>query len=273
MRRIILSSIVLCVILFAKEPMAFSQEAEASSLGSTVNISGLTGLSRTASAETVGSGQIALGASGEFEDSRTPSFRRYTMRGTVTVGVTRVAELALMFPYLRQSGEDGLGDLEVAGKWRFLEMENIPALAVAASVITPTGSESKGFSSIIHGYGFTFKGIASANVNLLPLNNYALGIFAEAGLFFRHLGNPQEEKHAFYGAGLLLPIDPLQLLLEVNGTLQDQSTPAENVVIFTPTLRFVSSRFAVSAGYEYTAKEAAGYKNTNGAIVAASVTF
>jgi len=252
--------------------MAFSEGAEASSLGSTVNIFGLTGLLRTASAETIETGQIALGASGEFEDSRMPSYRRYTTRATITVGLTRVTEVALMFPYLTQSDVNGPGDLEVAGKWRFLEKEGFPALAVAASAITPTGSESKGFNTV-HDYGFTFKGIASANVNLLPLNNYVFGLYAEMGIFVRDLGKPQEEKHGFYGAGLLLPIDFLQLLLEVNGTLKDQSTPAENIVIFTPSLRFVSKRFALSAGYEYTAKEAAGYKNTHGAIVAASVSF
>lgn len=272
MRRIILSSIVLCVILFAKEPMAFSQETEASSLSSTVNILGLTGLLRTASADTIEAGRVTLGASGGLEDSRVPSYRRYTARATVTVGVTRVTELALMFPYLSQSGENGPGDLEISGKWRILEMENFPALAVAASLITPTGSESKGFSTV-HDYGFAFKGIASANVNLVPLNNYPFGLYAEMGLFFRDLGQSQEEKHGFYGAGFLLPIDFLQLLLEVNGTLRDQSTPANNVVIFTPSLRFVTRRFSLSAGYEYTAKEAAGYKNTHGALVAASVTF
>ncbi len=188
------------------------------------------------------------------------------------MAVSRVAELALMFPYLIQSGENGPGDLEISGKWRILEKENFPALAVAASVITPTGSESKGFS-IVHDYGFTFKGIASANVSLLPLNGYVFGVYAEMGLFFSDLGKPQEEKHGFYGAGFLLPIDFLQLLLEVTGTLKDQSSPAENVVIFTPSLRFVAKRFSLSAGYEYTAKEAAGYKNTHGGIVGASVTF
>ena len=50
------------------------------------------------------------------------------------------------------------------------------------------------------------------------------------------------------GAGLLLPIDLLQLSLEVNGTFKDQNTPAENVVIFTPSLRFVTRRFSLSAG-------------------------
>jgi hypothetical protein len=272
MRRMIIAIFLVCMIVFGKTQKAFSEETGAASLNNSVNLSGLTGLLRTASAETVGSGQVALGASGEFEDSRTPSFRRYTIRGTVTVGVTRGAELALMFPYLRQSGENGPGDLEIAGKWRILAKENFPALAVAASVITPTGSESKGFS-IVHNYGFTFKGIGSAIVGLPSLNDYAFGVFAEAGLFFRDLGRPQEEKHAFYGAGLLLPIEFLQLVLEINGTLKDQSTPAKNVVIFTPGLRYVTRNFSLSAGYEYTAKEAAGYRNTHGALLSASITF
>jgi hypothetical protein len=151
-------------------------------------------------------------------------------------------------------------------------MENFPALAVAGSVITPTGSESKGLS-MVHSYGFTFKGIGSANVNLLPLNNYVFGLVAEAGLFFRDLGKPQEEKHGFYGAGFLLPINFLQLLLEVNGTVKDQSTPSKSMVIFSPSLRFVNEHFSLSAGYKYTAKEGAGYNNTHGGLVAASVAF
>jgi len=268
MRRIILA-FLLCVILLGKAQAAFSEDTATSSLINAVNTSGLTGLVRTASAETIGPRQISLGASGDFEDSR-------AIRGTVTLGITRITELALMFPYLRQSGngqsgQSGAGDLEIAGKWRVLERENLPALAVAASVITPTGSDSKGLNTV-HRYGFTFKGIASANLNLLPLNNYVFGLFAEAGMFIRDLGQIQEEKHGFYGAGIMLPINFLQLLLEVNGTVKDQSTSANNVVTFTPSLRFVAKHFSLSAGYEYTARESAN-NYTSGGIVAASVTF
>ena len=106
-------------------------------------------------------------------------------------------------------------------------MEGFPALAVAGSVIMPTESDSKGSTtipfSIVHNYGVTFRGIASANVNLLLLNNYVFGLVAVAGLFFRDLSQ-QEEVHGFYWAGFLLPIDFFQLLLEVNGTVKDQST-------------------------------------------------
>ena len=116
MRRILLASFLLCMILFGNVQGAFSEEAEVNPLTHAPNIAGLTGLTRTDSAETIGPRQISLGASGEFEDSQSPDLQRFTLRGTLTVGVTRVTELALVFPYIKQSGEDGAGDLEIAGK-------------------------------------------------------------------------------------------------------------------------------------------------------------
>ncbi len=251
----------------------------------TVNIFGLSGFLRANSATVLRPGQFVIGGSGEFENSTTPKFRRYTARASLTLGLPQRIELGVVFPYERVFGVNHARDLEASVKWNFLEQmgSDLPALAVVGTIIGPTGKgeniDASGSSptgneiATVHNYGFKVLGVASADVDLRPLDNYIFGLFAEMGIFFRDLGQSGEEKHGLWGLGGVFPIGPVELILEANGTLDNGLSGKDNLARLTPALRYVVSHFSITLGYEHTLKETTGFSDSNGAIVAANLIF
>jgi len=249
----------------------------------TVNIFGLSGLIRTNSATVMKPGKFVVGASGEFENSDTPNFRRYTIRGNLTVGVAQRLELGIVYPFERLYGVNQARDLEASVKWNFLEQmgASFPALAVVGTFIAPTGKniDSSGSSptgneiSTVDHYGFKFLGVASADVDMGPQDDYIFGLFAEMGIFFRDLGESQEEKHGLWGLGGVFPVGPVELILEGNGTIDNGGNGNENVARFTPAVRWVISNLAMTIGYERTMKGKTGFSDSDGAIAAVNLMF
>jgi hypothetical protein len=288
--------IAICLIL-GSSFIGFAQEAgnyEAVGTGAgasfetyqankTVNIFGLSGYIRANSATVLRTGQIVIGGSGEFENSNTPDFRRYTIRASLSMGLAPHLELGVVFPFERLAGVNQARGLEASFKWNFLEQmgADFPALAVVGTFIAPTGKniDSSGSSpagneiATVDKYGFKFLGVASADVDMRPEDDYIFGLFAEMGIFFRDLGESQEEKHGLWGLGGVFPIGPVELILEADGTLDNGVTGKENIARFTPALRYGASHFNITLGYEHTMKQKTGYEDTDGVTAAASVIF
>jgi hypothetical protein len=271
---------------FEFDPMAdtgFGDGAVTYRKSKTVNIFGLSGFIRTNSASTLGPGRMVVGGSGEFENSRTPEFRRYTIRGNLTMGLPQRIELGLVFPYERLAGVYQARGLEASVKWNFLEQigSNFPALAVVGAFIAPTGGDIDrgGFSptgnevATVDNFGFKFLGVASADVDLRPLDNYIFGLFAEMGIFLRDPGRSQEEKHGLWGLGGVFPFGPVAFILEAGGTIENGSSGNENITRFTPAVRYAVSRFNFTLGYERTFKQKAGFSDSDGVIAAANLKF
>lgn len=273
---------IACLVLGSSQH-SLADEIETYQQSHTVNIFGLSGFLRTNSATVLKPGQIVIGGSGEFENSTTPKFRRYTARASLTLGVAPHLELGLVFPYERLFGINTARGLEASVKWNFLEQvgTDLPALAVVGTFITPTGKDIdiNGSSptgneiETVDSYGFKVLGVASADVDLRPLDNYIFGLFAEMGIFLRDLGKSQEEKHGLWGVGGVFPIGPLEFILEANGTISNGANGKQNLERITPAIRYAASHFSLTVGYEHTIKQASGFLDSDGAIVAASLKF
>jgi len=270
-------------LIFGSPRLSRADEIETYRRSHTVNIFGLSGFLRTNTATVLKPRQIVIGGSGEFENSTTPKFRRYTGRASLTLGLARSFELGVVFPYERLFGIYSARGLEASLKWNFLEQigTDIPALAVVGTFVAPTGKDidSSGSSptgneiGTVHNYGFKFLGVASADVDLRPLDNYIFGLFAEMGIFLRDLGQSQEEKHGLWGLGGVFPIGPVEFILEANGTISNGANGKQNLERITPALRYTVWHFSLTVGYEHTIKSPAGFADSDGAIVAASLKF
>jgi hypothetical protein len=252
-------------------------------MSQTVNLSGLSGLLRTNSATVMKTGHFVAGASGTFENSNMPSFKRYTVRGSLTLGVAPHLEVGVVYPFERLGGIVTARDLEASVKWNFLEQigDNFPALAVIGTFIAPTGTDIDRSGSSPTGnevatvdkYGFKFLGVASTDVDMRPEDDYIFGLYAQMGIYFRDLGEPQEEKHGLWGLGGVFPIGPVELILEGDGTIDNGGAAKENIARFTSALRYVVSRVSLTLGYEHTLKQKIGFSDSDGAVAAVSLIF
>jgi hypothetical protein len=242
-------------------------------LGASPTLTGLSGLLVTDSARTLPPWAVAIGGDALYSHLFSPGADHYEGRVSVGLGLPNRVELAALLPVVHTVNDEsipdlpptgtGVGDLQVAVKWRALYDDETlwPTLAVAAVVTLPTGQKSKGLGTV-DDYGVEVRAISSAEIEFIP-HRLGLGLYANAGYFFQDLGRTTEEKHGTYAAGAALPVvmraenywsSPLQLLMEVNGTYRREDH--QDYFTVTPSLRYVGALYnhpiTVTGGFQYT---------------------
>ncbi|MBI3622026.1 MAG: hypothetical protein HY208_07570 [Nitrospirae bacterium] len=266
---------IVCYAVFGQFELsgARAEDNEAfNTLGMSTSLSGLTGLAVIESAHTLQPWKAAVSVAGVYAHSNSsPATNVYQLEGIIGLGLPGRIELAAMAPGIRlDSGGTvtGLGDVQLSGKWRFVDQRGdlwpSAALAVTGTLPTgkkdpvtlPAGQPGMGLRTVEH-YGLAIKVIASAELEFTP-DQYAIGLYGEGGFFFQDLDQPTEEKNGIYAVGVALPLimrsdsplnSPLQFLFEVNGTYKRAAD--QDYVALTPGLRYVGP-VTVTAGFQYT---------------------
>ena len=242
------------------------------------NIQGLTGLMVMNSAFTRPAGSLAIGASALIEDSNKPDYNIIQIPITLTYGITDTIEAGMKMKYINyaKSKETGLGDSEVALKWRWnTHSAATPELAIGVAGILPTASAAKGLNKGLNDvtdWGAKFMVMATSEIRIL--DNSFLGIYLEAQAVFIDgfsAGNTTttQDRYGVINAGLLLPISAnnrFQAMLEVNNTVKKTR---KNTVLaegdqtgITPALRYVTDTMSVTAGAQFLKKDTIGYNDT-----------
>jgi hypothetical protein len=238
------------------------------------NIQGLTGLMVTNSAFTRPAGTLAVGASVMIEDSEEPNYSVIQTPITLTFGITDTIEAGMKMKYVNysKSKESGLGDSELAVKWRWkTHSPTSPELAVGLAGIIPTASDSKRLNDVTN-WGVKFMVLASSETRIS--SNSFLGLYLETQAVFidgfsRGLTTGTQDRYGVINAGVLLPISTnnrFQAMLELNDTLgkrRARTLVAEgNQLGITPALRYVTDTLSVTAGAQFLRKDTKGYEDT-----------
>ncbi len=242
------------------------------------NIQGLTGLLIMNSAFTRRVGTLAVAASALGEDSKTPNYSVIQVPITLTYGITDTLEAGVKAKYINyaKNKEKGLGDSEVALKWRLnTHSTTFPELALGMVGMLPTGSDAKGTSKGINevtDWGAKLMALASSETKIL--DNSFLGIYLEAQMVFidgfsAGTKTSTQDRYGVLNAGLLLPISAnnrFQAMLELSDTIKKTmgtTALAEgNQLGITPALRYVTDTLSITAGAQFLQKDTTGYKDT-----------
>lgn len=252
------------------------------------NIQGQTGLLVTNSAFTQKPGNLAAGISLMAEYSGNPDYSILQLPVTLTYGLTDDIELGIKAKALQTENvnstttERGLGDSEIAVKWRFIDQsETFPAVAVGIVGMLPTGDEDKGLNEVVN-WGVKVSALASSEAPLLE--DYYLGLYVEAQAVFidelvKGSKTPGAERYGYINLGMLFPValdGHLQAIIEYNQLLYKNNWRVlyeRNFNALTPALRYVTDRFSMSVGAQAINKDAKGWDNTIRFIGTLSYTF
>jgi len=238
------------------------------------NIQGLTGLLVMNSAFTRPAGTLAVGGSAMIEDSGKPDYSVIQTPITLTFGITETIEAGLKAKYVNyaKGTESGIGDTELAFKWRWqTHSTTFPELAVGMAGILPTASESKGLNEVTN-WGVKIMALATSETSIA--SGSVLGIYLETqavfidGFSYGKKTNTQDG-HGVINAGLLLPVSTnnrFQAILELNKTLKKRRSNTlladDNQTAITPALRYVTDTLSVTAGAQLLSKDTKGYEDT-----------
>lgn len=245
------------------------------------SVFGPSGLLFTQSADTLDSGEIAVGMSFAHEGSRTPDFTIDELSTTLTLGLPGRIELSARAPYFVQvesSGfrDGGLSDVDLTIKWRFLEYDaeyNLPAFGLSVTYYLPAGKENL---RLVDSWGVKALIVSSAEVEVGAPHGFLAGFYADGGIFLRDLNRPSEEKYGLIDLGILIPVTEsrrLQTILELNAVLKNEIPSEGNYTAITGGLRYVSPRLSVTGGIQHRFKSEDRFDDTNRLLVQASYLF
>jgi hypothetical protein len=261
-----------------KESDLYSREIRAEKLILVVNrppnIQGLTGLLVMNSAFTRPAGTLAVGGSAMIEDSDKPDYSVIQTPITLTFGITDTIEAGLKAKYVNyaKGTESGLGDTELAVKWRWqTHSTTFPELAIGMAGILPTASESKGLNEVKN-WGVKVMALATSETSIA--SGSALGIYLETqavfidGFSYGKKTNTQD-RYGVINVGVLLPVSTnnrFQAMIELSDTLgkkRSKTALAEgNHTGITPAIRYVTDALSVTAGAQFLLKDTKGYEDT-----------
>ena len=214
----------------------------------TPNIKGLTGYYLVDSVETLHRGEFraSLFANGLKDDSS--SYKQGTAEVAASAGILDGLEVAATIPYIFQSGnQNGIGDIKLQGKFHINNQigEDIPALAVAASVEFPTGDKNNGLR-IVNNYGAELLLIAQTKIDI---PDYTFNLVAEGGIFGQDIGQSGEEKHGRYGAAGYFPIDDDWSLI-IEGTGTSSYGNSQDYILASASLRLFLKNLTLTGGID-----------------------
>lgn len=252
-------------------------------------IQGLTGgLMFTNSAYTKRAGHVALGVAVIGENSDIPDSSMVQAIGTFTMGITNSIEVGGKAKVLTTNlgsaatQQQGLGDTEVALKWRLRNQsqgQTIPAIALGIGWMFPTGDGAKGLEEVQkNGLKFMVMGSWETRV----LDNSFVGMYLEGqAVLIDQITRSTIATQEMYGvlnAGLLFPLsedNEIQFMVEYNQVFsKDYMTVGEgNYTAIGPALRYVNRYFNFAFGGQFVSKETAGYDDTMRFFLAMSLNF
>jgi hypothetical protein len=283
--------------LFGMSVARAEDSAKVNTLGTSMSLSGLTGLVLTQSAHTLPPWKVAVSGAGIILHDSTNNL--YEGEALVGLGLPGRIELAAMLPgahYDTNVGNiTGLSDLQLSAKWRVLDQKELqwPAIALSVTGTIPTGKQGNPtlpFSQpgmglrTVDDYGLAFRLIGSAEVDFTP-DPYAVGLYAAGGFSFQDLNQSSQDKYGTYALGAALPLimnpdsplsSPLQLLLELDGTYKRGNK--QDYLTLMPSLRYVGAVFtlpvSVTAGVQYIIfTEASSSNDAVGGVLQAELRF
>ncbi|HAK60355.1 MAG TPA: hypothetical protein DCO77_08225 [Nitrospiraceae bacterium] len=252
-------------------------------------VQGLTGgLMFTNSAYTKRAGHVALGVAVIGENSDIPDYSIVQAIGTFTMGITNSIELGGRAKVITANlgsaatQEQGLGDTEIALKWRIRSQSSgktIPAIALGIGWMFPTGDGAKGFDEVQKN-GLKFMVMASSEARVL--DDSFVGVYFEGqAVLIDQITRSNIASQEMYGvvnAGLLFPIsedNEVQFMLEYNQVFSKNfiTLGEGNYTAIGPALRYVNRYFNFAFGGQFVNKETAGYDDTMRYFLAMSLNF
>jgi len=238
------------------------------------NIQGLTGLLVMNSAFTRPAGTLAVGGSAMIEDSGKPDYSVIQTPITLTFGITETIEAGLKAKYVNyaKGTESGLGDTELAVKWRWqTHSTTFPELAIGMAGVLPTASESKGLNDVTN-WGVKVMALATSETSIA--SGSVLGIYLETqavfidGFSYGKKTNTQD-RYGVINVGVLLPVSTnnrFQAMIELSDTVGKKRSRTAlgegNYTSITPALRYVTDMLSVTAGAQFLLKDTKGYEDT-----------
>jgi hypothetical protein len=131
---------------------------------------------------------------------------------------------------------------------------------------------------VVDSWGIKALLIASTQANLSRslYDFYYVGLYADGGIVIQNIDEPTEEKHAIVDLGVLFPLTDsrrLQLILEGNATVKDQTPFEGNYIAITGALRYVTAHIHLSGGIQHRFKQDTGTKDTDRFVFQAGYLF
>lgn len=238
--------VFLMLLLVCVDPVFATEDVDDYPIAA--NMKGLSGFYYVDSVQTLPKGSFQGSLFGiAFKDDAS-NFKQGTSEAVLSSGISNKIEGSLVIPYFVQSGnQNGLGDIKVAGKIHLINQveEDIPALALAASVEFPTGDQDKGLRTV-NNYGIDLLLIAQSKIDL---PDYSFNLVAEGGIFGQDISQSTDERHGRFGAAGYFPLDDRWILiLEGVGTANYGNS--QDYIIASGSLRFFMKKFTLTGGVD-----------------------
>ncbi|MBI1822841.1 MAG: transporter [Nitrospirae bacterium] len=257
-----------CLILLMSIQPAFAID-DVNDYPITTNVRGLSGYYYVDSVQTLQPGKFQASLFGIGFSNDAADYKKGTGEAVLSVGLLDGFEGALVIPYIVQSGSmNGLGDIKLAGKIHLLDQldEDIPALALAASIEFPTGDNNKGLR-IVNSYGADLMLVAQSKIDL---PDYSFNLVAEGGIYAQDISQTTEERHALFGAAGHFPLDDIWVII-VEGVGTSGYGNSLDYTTFSGSLRLFMKKFTLTAGIARTL--ATGQNASTGNSVQGSLNF
>lgn len=220
------------------------------------SLDGFTGLLTMNLPYSAGKGMTVAGG-GSYADAYTGVYESLTtVVGALRIGFSDNVEVAVKtkthsLKPVTGNTESGMGDTEFGIKWKFREQnENLPAMALALGVITPTGDEDKGFTEA-ENWGGKFGVTAGAEIPVFR-DGY-LGLYAEVqAVAIDKLGDDTAytDMYSVTNFGIAFPISDdnhLSFFVEYHSVAKkDVPGIEQNHTAISPGLRFAHRNFSLS---------------------------
>ena len=275
---------VLSLLFFSIPPDISRAADELEMINRPVNTLGLTGLLNTTSpfVQEAGTVEVGVGATSETSTNPDTDVSEYFM--SVTVGLGRGTELSARGSYVNREDRAaatqsrGAGDGLLSVKWNVLpakEASAVPALALFATAVLPTGDSESGTNSVLHWGGRLGMSVGTE----ISWEDRVIAIYADASFAAQDLSNEDfRDSYHTVNAGLALPISKyrnLQLVVEysiVSGRdVLTYDGPDYSAV--TTGIRLVTERFNLSMATQFVNREPVEYDNASRIVGVLSMKF
>jgi len=245
-------NLVWLLFLIWVQPAFASEELNVNDYPDALNYKGLTGYYFVDSVQTLQKGAIQASLFGIAFKEDSSNYKKGTAEAILSAGLLDGLEASIMVPYIVQGGNgnmSGLGDVKIAGKYHLIDQidEDIPALALAASVEFPTGDQNNGLRTV-NSYGADLLLIAQSKIDL---EDYSLNLVAEGGVYGQDINQTTQEKHIEYGAAGYLPLDD-QWVLIIEGIGTSSYGNNQDYAIVSASLRLFMKKFTLTGGIDRT---------------------
>lgn len=224
------------------------------------NLNGLTGLSYTGIADTIGHLNFAMNFALASESSDNPADHILSFPLTMTLGIGDAMEIGIVAQYINvytndNSEDKSFTDSEISAKWRIRKpQEESPySLAFGIALKLPTGEYALGG---IEDFGLRTNFLISSEITLE--NNKYIGRYGELELVADDFLEQSLNKDLYGGLnlGLLYPLgdkNQIHAAIELRGTYNKNHPVFKTGDRYSlmPSLRYANKRYNFLGGVEY----------------------